>query len=251
MFPLGDIIAIEKLLNIKGHNGKCSCHSCEIKAINNPESPDKTYYVPLNHPKKVRAWKATKLPLRTHTSWADVTTKISQAHLKKDCEAIAMHYGIKGMPALQRVGSIDYACGVPWDFMHLLLENVIKNLVNLWMGKFKGLDTGTEDYLIPDHIWKEIGLEMVAVIKDIPSAFVHSLGNIAEDQSNYTAEGWAFWFMHIAPTLLQNRFHHIKYYKHFCNLVNIMKTCTQFTITHIEIDHLEKRIIQWVEEFEL
>ena len=150
MFPLGNIIAIEKLLNIKGHNGKCPCRSCEIKAINNPESPDKMYYIPLNHPKKVRGWKATELLLQTHMSWADVTTKISQAHLKKDCEAIAMHYGIKGMPALQRVGSIDYARGVPWDFMHLLLENVIKNLVNLWMAKFKGLDTGTEDYLILD-----------------------------------------------------------------------------------------------------
>jgi len=63
MVPLGDIIAIEKLLNIKGHNGKYPCCSCEIKAINNPESPDKTYYVPLNHPKKVRAWKVTELPL--------------------------------------------------------------------------------------------------------------------------------------------------------------------------------------------
>jgi Transposase family tnp2 len=250
IFPLGDIVAIEKVLNIKGHNGKSPCRSCEIKAINNPDSADKTYYVPLNHPGKIRAWKPAELPLRTHASWADVTAKISQANLKKDRDAIAMHYGIKGMPALQRVGSIDYARGVPWDYMHLLLENVVKNLVHLWMGKFKGLDAGIEDYVIPDPIWKEIGLETLAAVKDIPSAFVRSLGNIVEDQSNYTAEGWAFWFMHIAPILLQNRFQNVKYYQHFYNLVNIMKTSTQFTLTYAEIDDLEKRIIEWVEEFE-
>jgi len=250
IFPLGDIVAIEKVLNIKGHNGKSPCCSCEIKATNNPDSPDKTYYVPLNHPGKIRAWKPTQLPLRTHASWADVTEKISLANLKKDRNAIAMHYGIKGMPALRRVGSIDYARGVPWDFMHLLFENVVKNLVHLWMGKFKGLDAGNEYYIIPDHIWKEIGQETVAAVKDIPSAFIRSLGNIVEDQSNYTTEGWSFWFTHIAPILLHNRFQNIKYYKHFCNLVDIIKTCTQFTLTFVEIDVLEKRIIKWVEEFE-
>ena len=52
LFPHGDIIAIEKLLNVKGHNGKCPCRSCKIKAINNSNSPDKTYYAPLSHPQK-------------------------------------------------------------------------------------------------------------------------------------------------------------------------------------------------------
>jgi hypothetical protein len=250
IFPLGDIIAIEKLLNIKGHNGKSPCRSCEIKAINNPNSPDKTYYVPLTHPQRLRVWKPTELPLRTHASWAKVTEEISQTKLKKDRDAIAMHYGIKGMPALQRVGSINVARGVPWDFMHLLLENVVKNLVHLWMGKFKGLDTGTEYYVIPDYIWKVIGLETVAAVRNIPSAFVRSLGNITEDQSTYTAEGWAFWFMYIAPILLQGRFQKVNYYTHFCDLVDIMKTCTRFSITRPEINDLEKKIIQWVSEYE-
>lgn len=52
LFPHGDIITIEKLLNIKGHNGKSPCRSCEIAAINKPESREKTYYVPLSLPKK-------------------------------------------------------------------------------------------------------------------------------------------------------------------------------------------------------
>ena len=154
------------------------------------------------------------------------------------------------MPALQRVGSIDYARGVPWDFMHLLLKNVVKNLVYLWMRKFKGLDTGTEDYVIPEHIWKSIGMETVAAVRTVLSAFVHSLGNIAEDQSAYTAEGWAFWFMFIAPILLHGRFQKVIYYTHFCDLVDIMKTCTWFSINHAEINDFEEKIIHWVGEYE-
>lgn len=161
-----------------------------------------------------------------------------------------MRFGIKGMPALKRVGSIDYACGVPWDFMHLLFENVVKNLVNLWMGKFKGLDAGKEDYIIPPAIWKTIGQETIDSVKDIPSAFVRSLGNLAEDSTYFTAEGWAFWFMYLAPILLQGRFSDNKYYKHLCELADIMKICIKFSLSHNKIDKLEKRIAAWVEGYE-
>ena len=63
------------------------------------------------------------------------------------------------MPGLNRVESIDYARGVPWDWMHLFLENVVKALFHLWQGKYKGLDAGKEDYIIPDATWKLIGQE--------------------------------------------------------------------------------------------
>ena len=118
LFPHGDIIAIEKLLNIKGHNGKCPCRSCKIKAINNPDSSDKTYYVPLSHPRKrgdrrPLSLDPLNLPLRVHSDWADATTRLANATYVKDQKALAMELGIKGMPAWTRVGSIDYARGVP------------------------------------------------------------------------------------------------------------------------------------------
>ena len=154
------------------------------------------------------------------------------------------------MPALSlRVNSLDFACGIPWDFMHLLYENVVKNLVNLWKGKFKGLDDGAQDYIIPEHIWKQIVAETVAAVRDIPSAFIRSLGNIESDQSNYTAEGWAFWFMYLAPFLLKNRLND-HCFRHMCQLVEVMKTCIQFTLQDAEIDRLEDQIVSWVQEYE-
>lgn len=161
-----------------------------------------------------------------------------------------MELGIKGMPAWTRMGSINYARGVPWDFMHLLFENVVKNLVYMWMGKFKGLDAGSEEYIIPPAIWKEIGQETVDAVKDIPSAFVRSLGNLAEDSSYFMAEGWAFWFMYLAPILLQGRFQKEVYYCHLCELADIIKMCIKFSLKHQEIDALELRIVNWVKEYE-
>jgi hypothetical protein len=247
LFPQGDINAIEKFLDIKGHNGKVPCRSCKIQAVNNPdEFADKTYYVPLTFP----GGKAFRnAPLRKHSDWQQIFQKIQHAVTKSKKEEIAVASGIKGMPVIGRVGSIDFARGVPWDFMHLLFENIVKNLVNLWMGKFKGLDDGIGDYIIPKHIWKQIGEETVATVKNLPAAFVRSLGNLAEDQTTYTAESWAFWFMHLGPILLKGRLGD-QYYKNYSLLVTIMKTCIQFSITEEELTTLEAKIIAWIVGFE-
>lgn len=59
MFPLGNIVAIEKYLNIKGHNSFYPCWSCNIAAVNNPNGK-KTYYIPLKSRKK--NWDLWDLP---------------------------------------------------------------------------------------------------------------------------------------------------------------------------------------------
>jgi hypothetical protein len=117
------------------------------------------------------------------------------------------------------------------------------------MGRFKNLDAGVEDYIIPASIWTEIGKETVSAGKNIPAAFVRSLGNIADEQGGYTAEGWAFWFIYLAPILLKNRLGS-QYYKHFLQLVKIIKTCIKFSLSHQDIDELEKEIISWIKSYE-
>lgn len=244
------MIAIEKLLNIKGHNGITPCRGCKIKAVCrlSPGS-DKTYYVPLTSPDGEQIYDPSNLPVRAHGDWVIATSEIACQHSKAKKNEVAKFHGIRGMPALGRVGSIDYARGVPWDFMHLLFQNVVKNLVNLWMGKFKGLDNGNEDYIIPEAIWAEIGQETASAVKNIPAAFVRSLGNIANAQGGYTAEGWAFWFMYLGPTLLRGRLRS-PYYNHFLALVKILKACIKFSLSSDEIDELDKEITAWVLSYE-
>ena len=254
LFTLGDMVSMNAELGIKGHNGFSPCRSCEMKGVRNVTDGATNYYIPLTLPsvrdEPRRSWDPNNLPLRTHESFSLAREAIRKAPTKKAAEDLEMYHGINGDPALQRVSSVDLAQCYPWDWMHLFLENVIPTLLKLWMGKYKGIDVGEEDYEIADDIWEEIGRETVNAVKDIPVAFVRHLPNIATEHGNFTAEAWGFWFMHIAPFVLQNRFMDQKYYRHLCDLVDIMKICLQFKITEDEIDVLEEMIHDWVHLYE-
>ncbi|KAI0758366.1 hypothetical protein BD413DRAFT_607663 [Trametes elegans] len=55
--------------------------------------------------------------------------------------------------------------------MHLLYENVLKNLMFLWTGNYKGLDAGTEDYGFAPTVWDAIGAASETSGNTIPSSF--------------------------------------------------------------------------------
>ncbi|KIK95106.1 hypothetical protein PAXRUDRAFT_25633 [Paxillus rubicundulus Ve08.2h10] len=101
--------------------------------------------------------------------------------------------------------------------MYLFLENIAPTLVNLWTGQFKGLDTGTEDYKLVPHIWAE---------------------NV-----------WGFWFMYLAPILLKGQFQEDKYYYHMLKLSDLMKIMVKLELQEEEINMIENRLIEWVEEY--
>ncbi|KAJ7019089.1 hypothetical protein C8F04DRAFT_1276675 [Mycena alexandri] len=104
--------------------------------------------------------------------------------------------------------------------MHLFFENIVRILVALWSGKFKGLDVGSEDYEIASAIWEEIWRETAEAVKHIPAQFVRSM---ADGPTKYNAEAWCFWFVYVAPI---------------------------FTVTHDEIADLRVRINSWLKRYE-
>ncbi|KIK77264.1 hypothetical protein PAXRUDRAFT_28837 [Paxillus rubicundulus Ve08.2h10] len=117
---------------------------------------------------------------------------------------------------MHQVGALDYAHCMPWEWFHLLLENIIPNIVNFLTAQFKGLDTGTEDYKITLQVWDEVGKETATTVQHIhiPVSFVRILSNIASDHSHFTAESWCFWFSYLALKLLEDPLPKVKYYKH-------------------------------------
>ena len=254
IFKDGDIVAIEKLMNIKGHNGYSPCRSCEIKGVRMISAGGTNYYTPLTTPHQPRQTRISLdplcLPLRTHDGFIQVLEDLDSSVTKSRRDFLSKEHGIRGEPSLVRINSLNYANCAPWEWMHLFLENIVPTLVNLWTGRFKGLDEGTEEYELAPHIWEEIGEETAAAVKDIPAAFVRALGNIASERSSFTAEAWGFWFMHLAPILLRNRFPRRKYYTHMCKLVSLMKTSIKLEISMEEIDILEQGFAEWVQEYE-
>ena len=151
---------------------------------------------------------------------------------------------------MSHVQSLDYAQSLPWEWFHLLLENIILNLVNFWTGQFKGLGEGTEEFEIAPHIWEEIGKETAAAVQHIPATFVHVLENITSDHSLFTTESWSFWFIHLGPKLLKNHFQKWRYYSHACELGELMKLMLQFHLTLQQVDDIKQRLIKWVQKYE-
>ena len=165
-------------------------------------------------------------------------------------ERLAKEHGIKGIPVLSSISSISFPSSFPFDFMHLIWENLIPNLIEFWTGEFKDLDHQGEGYFIEPHIWNEIGAATAACKATIPSAFGAPVPNIATKRSQMSAEMYANWTLYIAPIVLHGRFKSHQYYRHFMQLVELLNLCLAFEISEAMLDQIDEGFRSWVEEYE-
>ena len=250
----GDIPAVSMLMHMKGHNGICPCRMCGILGIRIPDSRNKTYYVPLsrrNHPAptEVVEYRPEKLPLRSHDQFMAQAKAVESAPTEVQREELAKAYGIKGTPLLSALGSLRFPQSFPYDFMHLVWENLIPNLILFWSGRYKGMDEGQPYVLSPD-IWQAVGTASAAATRTIPSSFGSSIPNPAKDCSSFTSSTWSMWSLFIGPTVLRGRFPDDRYYNHFCSLVKILNLCLQFEISGEDIEDIDLGIRKWVLDYE-
>jgi len=138
-------------------------------------------------------------------------------------ERLAKQHGIKGTPILSCLSSISFPSSFPFDFIQLIWENLISNLILFWTGKFKDLDHQGKDYVIEPRIWDEVGAATAACSATILVAFGAPVPNMAGKWSYMSAEMYANWMLYIASIVLCGRFKKPQYYKHFMQLVKLLK----------------------------
>ena len=255
----GDIPAVSSLMQMKGHMGILPCRMCKIIGLRVPDARATTHYVPLErsrhpdtrrNPNVVGVFDPHDLPMRTHTELRSQGEEIQMAFATRHAEDIGKAYGVKGLSIFHCLPSISFPISFPYDFMHLIWENVVRNLVLLWTASFKGLDQGTELYELPRTVWDAIGSATAASGSYIPSAYGTRLPDIAKHNASYSAEMWSFWVMYLGPVLLKRRFQRPNYYNHFIRLVYLLNLCLQFEITAEEIEKVRHGFAEWVQEFE-
>jgi hypothetical protein len=91
----------------------------------------------------------------------------------------AWKYGIKGVPVLSCISLISFPSSFPFDFMHLIWENLIPNLIEFWTATFKDVDHTGKDYVIEKCVWEEVGAATAACGATIPSVFGAPVPDIA------------------------------------------------------------------------
>ncbi|KAF9063147.1 hypothetical protein BDP27DRAFT_1427198 [Rhodocollybia butyracea] len=208
------------------------------------------YYYPLRQPRQnkdgiqlfnldgqplVFEWDANNLPYRTHESFAESVNAMLAVRTVAQRTEICKFNGIKNLPI-----------SLEWNVNIMDVPPCMNGCICLRI-LFQTLSHyGKES---SKASMEEIGRKTADAVKDIPSAFVHRLPNIATDESLYTAESWSFWFMYLMPILMKDRFDDPVYYHHACGLKNIMFLSSKFTITRNKVNDLRKTIIEWVHEF--
>ena len=138
------------------------------------------------------------------------------------------------------------AWAVSHGFMHAVYINQFKALIKLWCSQFKGL---TSDYVVPDAIWRIVGIETRSAVQTIPAAFIHWIPNIDLNFNSFTAEDSGFWLTWLAPYLLTNHLPE-PYYSHLLSFIRIVKTCTRFGMMGDELRELSTSLYKWRLDYE-
>jgi len=255
----GDIPAMAMVMRMTGHNGISPCRMCKILGVRIPNSNNPVHYVPLDrsfHPTVIESesaiaiYDAAALPLRTEDEMLRQAREVQNASNKTQKGKLSKAYGIKGVSILSNIKSLSFPLSFPYDFMHLIWENVVPNLILLWTGEFKGLDEGVGDYRFPSKVWEAIGAATATAGSTIPSVFGTRPPNLATHKSSYSAEAWSFWTLYLGPVLLRRRFCSQRYYKHFIELVKLLQICLQFVITTEDVQIVREGFINWVQGYE-
>ena len=255
----GDLPAVAMLMRMKGHNGIRPCRMCNITSLRISNSRSTTHYVPLDrssHPEvhsnsnAIKAFDPSNLPMRTHNELYSQADEVQTILSDTKSDELATVYGVKGISIFFHLPSIRFPVSFPYDFMHLIWENLVPNLIRHWTSNFKALDQGLESYEFPKSVWEAIGKATANAGSSIPSSYGCRVPDIAKDHSYYSADMWSFWTTFLGPVLLRRRFQCPKYYTHFIHLVHLLNICLQFEITNAQIEEVRLGFIQWVKDYE-
>ena len=255
----GDIPAVSMVMRMKGHNGLVPCWMCKITALRTPNSRSPAHYIPLNraqHPavkddhSAIQVYNPADLPSRSHADFLNTARAVQMATTTAQSNILAKNSGIKGIPILSYLPSLFFPDSFPYDFMHLIFENVMKNIILLWTGEFKGLDEGSGNYHLMPKVWEAVGAATAAAGSTIPSAFGARPPNVCDDKMACTADTWSFWMLYLGPVLLSKRFQRRVYFDHFIELVKLIRICLQFKISATEIATLRNGFQEWVLKYE-
>ena len=81
-----------------------------------------------------------------HNTFLAQANEVQAASTVVSANVLAKKYGIKGIPLLSYLPSLSFPSSFPFDFMHLIWKNLVKNLVLHWTDEFKGFDDRAESY---------------------------------------------------------------------------------------------------------
>jgi hypothetical protein len=193
----GDMPAVAKLMNFKGHRGMSPCRVCRLLGC----LCENQYYYPLETPAEwnrrstLRAlredgpdYDPSALPLRNHSDYLDHISDIARATNLSDTQRA---YGITGPSILSSVSSIDFPRSFPLGFAHLVSLNTVPNLMRHGLGTFnQNVPNTGEPYAIPPDMWDRLTQQLSNATATVPATFGRHFRNMKNEMGLMVAEDW-------------------------------------------------------------
>jgi hypothetical protein len=139
--------------------------------------------------------------------------------------------------------------------MHVLYENIMKQLLKLWEGdyKLKVINGDAAQKLVGNYVisaanWTRIDIDTARSTKMVPVQMAPYHKSVTK-RSFWNADCYSYFLMHLGPIVLRDRLDNV-YYQHFIDLSKLAIVVTQPTITEEEVEDLEKGFVTWVMQFE-
>ncbi|GES90934.1 transposase domain-containing protein [Rhizophagus clarus] len=148
----------------------------------------------------------SNLPRRMHSDYVTRIGQIVTIEPSRTRELLASNLGVVGRSVLLDIRSTQFPACFPVDIVHLFYENVAPYMLRHWMGSFfKDSTLNNQPYTLSNKQWSEIGANMDAIKKSIPTEFGQPPQNIFRHYSGYKAEEWASWITLYSLPLLKDQ----------------------------------------------
>jgi hypothetical protein len=85
----------------------------------------------ITDPSVIKDYAGATLPLHSYDEIHAQGKHVNTTLVKSQHKALAKRYGVKGCSILFNLSSLIFPTCFPYDFMHLIWENIIKNLILL------------------------------------------------------------------------------------------------------------------------
>lgn len=206
LFGSFDLIAKAPVLNMHQFNGLHGCPTC----LNPGEWSGSRYYLP-SHPS----------PLRTNDS-------VLKSAVKAEAEKVIVD-GIKGKSVLTNV--IDLVAGVPVDYMHCVLEGVMKWLVEKWFS--------TSSHGSPYYIGRKVkAVDSCLLRQSPPHDFSRSPRSVSKHRHYWKASEYRNFLLYYSLPILSSVLPPL-YFHHYSLLVCAMHILLQSKLARAQIKAAE------------
>jgi len=217
----GDMPAIDKIINAKGHNGRTPDRCRKFQGA---QFDNNMYYFPPRHPNtkatlfNIRGNQARRTPTSLATDVRAVEEARAGPSLKSTVEEMEKDCGIKGYsllcspsPAhkslyphlkyLEKLGSN----AAPYDVMHLLFCNVVPFLWDLFLGARRVPGIGQDDFVMSAADSDAAGRELRAARPTVPRLQARSLRDVKTHHKSYKATDWMYFLLSTGEAVLSGR----------------------------------------------